>query len=243
MQDVARIQKVHATSPTTLAVTWGDDSVSPVDLAGWITRGGRPFAALGNALVFAGASVGLYGGNVTWDDDEGDLAIDSEHLRMLAGHQAPFDAAAAARWQEDMRVSNAEAADLLGLAQSTWAAYKAGTTIPSTVARLCRAMRDEPTMLSAHLRPRTAGNPGRGPIYLDLRQGADLRWPEPRRVTKVCRTLQEAVREFYQLPEEYQVRASVVLRGDGMPVVYKAAEIRRFRAMAADDMKVAREPS
>jgi hypothetical protein len=237
MQDVAHIQTVNTTGPTTLAVIWGDGSVSHVDLAGWIARGGRRFAALGNALVFAGAAVGLYGGNVTWDDDEGDLAIDSEHLQMIAEHQAPFDAAAAACWQEDMRVSNVEAADLLGVAPSTWAAYKAGATIPATVARLCRAMRDEPTMLSAHLQPRTAGNPGKGPIYLDLRQEADLRWPEPRRITKPYRTLQEAVREFYRLPEEQQVRASVVLRGSGLPVVYKAAEIRRFRAMAPDDVQ------
>lgn len=235
MQEIARIKAVAATGPSTLAVTWEDDSVAHVDLAGWIARGGQRFAALGNALVFAGATVGLYGGNVTWDDDEGDLAIDSEHLHMLAEHQAPFDAAAASRWQEAMRISNVEAADLLGIAPSTWAAYKAGTAIPSTVTRLCRAMQEDPTMLSAHLRPRTAGNPGKGPIYLDLHQPADLRWPEPRRITKVCRTLQEAVRGFYQLPEERQVRASVVLRNDGGLVVYKAPEIRRLRALPPSD--------
>ena len=154
---------------------------------------------------------------------------------MLAAHQASFDAAAAMHWQEAMRVSNAEAADLLGIAQSTWAAYKTGIAIPSTVARLCRAMQDEPTMLSAHLRPRVAGNSGKGPIYVDLRQPADLRWPEPRRVTKICRTLQEAVRGFYQLSEERQVRASVVLRNSGGLVVYKAAEIRRLRALPPDN--------
>lgn len=72
-------------------------------------------------------------------------------------------------------------------------------------------------MVSAHLRPRTAGHPGRGPIHLDLSREADLRWPEPRRITKACRTLQEAVRGSYQLPEGQQVRATVVLRGDGCP--------------------------
>ncbi len=72
------------------------------------------------------------------------------------------------------------------------------------------------------------------PIHLDLSRGADLRWPEPRRITKACRTLQEAVRGSYRLPEGQQVRATVVLRGDGMPVVHKAAEIRRSRAMALE---------
>ena len=95
MQDVARIAAVAATGPSTLAVTWADGTASTVDLAGWIARGGRRFAALGNALVFAEVKAGLYGGNATWDDDEGDLSIDSEHLRMLAEHQAPFDAVAA----------------------------------------------------------------------------------------------------------------------------------------------------
>ncbi len=119
MQDVAHIQAVIATGSSTLTVTWGDGSISHVDLAGWIARGGQGFAALRNALIFAGATVGLYGGNVTWDDDEGDLAIDSEHLRMIAEHQAPFDAAGASRWQDDMRLSNVEAADLIGIAPST----------------------------------------------------------------------------------------------------------------------------
>jgi len=227
MQDVAHIEAVAATGPSTLAVTWGDGSKSVVDLAGWIARGGRRFAPLANALVFAHAAVGLYGGNLTWDDDEGDLAIDSEHLRMIAEHQAPFDAAAAARWQDDMEVSNVEAADLLGVAPSTWATYKAGAVIPSTVARLCRAMRGEPAILSAHLRPRTPGNPGRGPIYVDARQPADLRLPpDPHPITKACPSLQEAVLEFYRLPEEQQARASVALPGKG--IVYKAAAIRRL---------------
>lgn len=235
MQDVARITAVAATGASTLAVTWTDGTASAVDLAGWIARGGRRFAALGNALVFADVKRGLYDASVTWDDEEGDLSIDAEHLRMLAEHQAPFDAAAAVRWQEDARVSNVEAADLLGIAPSTWAAYKAGTAIPATVARLCRAMQGEPSMLSAHLRPRMAGNPGLGPLYVtkpvpvDGNECADLRLS--------CKTtgylyLSDAVRAFYALPDEQQARATIRLRDGGR--VYKAAEIRRFHD-APDD--------
>ena len=234
MQDVAHIGAVDAVGPMTLAVTWGDGSVSHVNLAGWIARGGRRFAALGNALIFNGATVGLYGGNVTWDDDEGDLAIDSEHLRMISEHQAPFDATAAARWQEDMQVSNVEVADLLGIAPSTWAAYKAGAAIPSTVARLCRAMRSEPVSLSAHLRPRIAGNPGKGPVCVDPSQKARLRWRDKSvPVTQDWPTLRKAVLAFYRLPEEKQDSASIVLAG--VLTIYKASTIRRLDYGPRDD--------
>ena len=230
MQDVARIAEVTATGPSTLAVTWADGTASEVDLAGWIARGGRRFAALGNALVFAGAERGLHGGNVTWDDDEGDLAIDSEHLRMIADHQAPFDAAAAARWQDEVGVSNAEAADLLGVSMSTWSSYKAGATVPATVARLCRAMRQEPAALAAHLRPRTAGNPGRGPVYIsaaapvDATHQAELRVSGREPVPHLY--LHDAVIAFYALPDEQQARASIAITEGG--AVYKSSAIRRF---------------
>lgn len=229
MQDVAHIEAVAVRAPTTLIVTWRDGSTSLVDLAGWIVRGGRRFSALANALVFSGAKVGLYGGNVTWDDDEGYLAIDSEHLRMLAEHQAPFDAAAAARWQEDIKVSNAEAADLIGVVPSTWSSYKAGAAIPATVARLCQVLRSDSTALAAHLRPRTAGNPGGGPVYVvrplpvDGDRCADLRVGGK---TTGFAYLTDAVLAFYDLPDEQQDRATIKVWDGGQ--VYKASEIRRM---------------
>lgn len=81
---------------------------------------------------------------------------------MIADHQAPFAAAEVTEWQADMGVSNAEAADLVGVVPSTWSSYKAGANVPATVARLCRAMRADPVILSAHLRPRAAGRPKGG---------------------------------------------------------------------------------
>ncbi len=159
MQDIPRIGALAVTGPTSLAVTWHDGSTSPVDLAGWIARGDRHIAPLNDPSVFARAGIGAYGGNVTWDDDEGDLAIDSEHLRMIAEHQAPFGAGDAVAWQAAMGVSNSETADLLGIVPSTWSSYKSGATIPATVARLCRAMQRDRVIVSAHLRPRTSGRP------------------------------------------------------------------------------------
>ena len=59
-----------------------------------------------------------------------------------------------------MQLSNHEAAALLGIAVSTWNAYKAQGNIPSAVAMLCRAAQRDPIMMQAHFRPRrTAGRP------------------------------------------------------------------------------------
>jgi hypothetical protein len=44
-----------------------------------------------------------------WDD--GDLAIDALHLKMLADEQRPFGNNDVGAWQERVRISNAEAAD------------------------------------------------------------------------------------------------------------------------------------
>jgi type IV secretory pathway TrbD component len=59
-----------------------------------------------------------------------------------------------------MQLSNQEAAALLGIAVSTWSAYKAQGNIPSAVAMLCRAARRDPILMHAHFRPRrAAGRP------------------------------------------------------------------------------------
>lgn len=161
MQRIARVSAVAIAGPTMLSVQWDDGEILLVDLAGWIARGDDRIAPLADPDVFGRAAIGLYGGNITWDGDQGDLAIDSAHLRMIAEHQAPFDNVALSAWQADLKVSNAEAADLVGVVPSTWSSYKSGATIPTTIARLCRAMRDDPVILSAHLRPRVSGRPKR----------------------------------------------------------------------------------
>src|SRR5207248_2686715 len=98
------------------------------------------------------------GAAVAWDDD--DLRIDAVHLEQLAREQRPFGAREAAEWQHALQLSNHEAAALLGIAVSTWNAYKAQGNIPGQVAMLCRAARRDPIMMHAHFRPRrAAGRP------------------------------------------------------------------------------------
>ncbi len=159
MLEAPRIESVTAVGPTTVVVAWRGGRESTVDLAGWIGRDNPRIAPLRDAEMFKRASVGALGGNITWDGDEGDLAIDAIHLAMIADEQEPFRAAEAAAWQAELGLSNQEAAGLLGVVPSTWNAYKAGATIPATIARLCRAAHRDPVILHAHLKPRTPGRP------------------------------------------------------------------------------------
>ena len=81
--ELPRIEAVSVTQPATLRLRWrGRRAEDSVDLTGWIATGGLALAPLREASVFARASVGNYGAAVVWDD--GDLAIDAMHLKMLA---------------------------------------------------------------------------------------------------------------------------------------------------------------
>jgi hypothetical protein len=157
-KSIRRIQSVAAEGATALKVKWRSGSKDRIDLAGWIATGGEVLAPLKDAAVFSRPRVVEYGTAVAWGDDD-DLMIDAAHLELIAAEQKPFGAADAAKWQRDVALSNSEAADLLGIAASTWAAYKAGARIPETIGMLCRAVRRDPVLLYAHYRPRRRGRP------------------------------------------------------------------------------------
>jgi Protein of unknown function (DUF2442) len=158
MDSIPRIERVTVISPTALRIKWKQGATDKVDLAGWIATGGDTLSALHQPAVFAKAEISDYGSSVAWDDD--DLRIDSVHLELLAREQRPFGAKEATKWQEAMQLSNHEAASLLGIAVSTWNAYKSEGTIPAAVAMLCRAAQRDPVVMNAHFRPRrAAGRP------------------------------------------------------------------------------------
>ncbi len=90
---------------------------------------------------------------MTWDGDDGELAIDAYHLSLIAQEQAPFTTEDASAWQSALKISDTEIADLLGINKDLWSDYKGGVDIPTMVARLCRAVQRDPIILYAHLRP------------------------------------------------------------------------------------------
>ncbi|MCJ2139424.1 hypothetical protein [Methylobacterium sp. E-066] len=157
-----RIATISRLGPTVLGVMWRDGPSDRVNLTGWIATGGEVLAPLKDAAVFATARLGDHGASVEWGDEDGDLAIDAHHLRLLADEQRRFGHEEAAAWQAAAGLSNQEAADFLGISLSTWNAYKAGAnTVPASVSMSCRAALRDPILLQAHYRPRKAGRPPR----------------------------------------------------------------------------------
>jgi hypothetical protein len=157
MDKTPRVERVAVRGPTTLRIKWRRGANDDVDLAGWIATGGSILARLGDSSLFGQAKIADYGAAVAWDEQ--DLRIDAVHLEQLALEQRPFGRREAAEWQQAMQLSNQEAAALLGIALSTWSAYKAQGNIPAAVAMLCRAARRDPIVMQAHLRRRAAGRP------------------------------------------------------------------------------------
>lgn len=158
-----RISAVAATMPGQIAVTftrapkWHGKRTVMVDLDGWIATGGDVLAPLKRLDVFWRAAPAEYGAGVTWDGDEGDLAIDAVHLEKIAREQQPFGAYEITDWQEGLGISNREAAGLLGISTTTWGEYKAGTApIPHAVRLLCRSILRDPLTLHAWLIPAPA---------------------------------------------------------------------------------------
>jgi hypothetical protein len=159
MDKTPRIDRVTVAGRSVLRVKWRQGHTDEVELAGWIATGGDILSALDDPTVFAKATPADYGSSVAWGDND-DLRIDAIHLELLAREQRPFGAKEASEWQEAMRLSNHEAASLLGISVSTWNAYKAGGVVPIAVAMLCRAAQRDPVLMHAHFRPRrAAGRP------------------------------------------------------------------------------------
>jgi hypothetical protein len=152
-----RIKAVAAEGPSTLIVTWKDGGTDSINLAGWIARGDDLFVPLKDRKVFEAPRIIDYGAAVAWDEDE-ELTIDTIQLELLAQEQRPFRSKDLADWQKAMGLSDQEAAELLGVSNAMWFAYKMGSKpIPVTVAMICRAARRDPIFMHAHYRPRRTG--------------------------------------------------------------------------------------
>lgn len=160
--DMPRIAKIKVMPPSSLVLSWRGGGSAEVNLAGWIATGGDLLAPLRDAELFAAARVDEYGAAIEWPGHD-DLAIDAYHLRLLAEEQRPFGSDDFTAWQRAAKLSNQEAADFLGVALSTFHAYRRGSSIPTPVKIACRAALRDPMVMQAHYRPRVPGRPaGRG---------------------------------------------------------------------------------
>jgi hypothetical protein len=151
---------IPGAEPYTLEVVWKDGTRSAVDLSGWVAV--NPILSpLRDPALFRTARVGEHAAEIAWGEDGGDLAIDADHLQMIAEEQRPFGREEIAAWQAQMNLSNNEAADFLHVSLSTLNAYRSGSSpVPARIAMICRAAARDPVFMHAHFRPRPpAGRP------------------------------------------------------------------------------------
>jgi hypothetical protein len=159
-KDIPTISKMRVLGPSRLTVTWKGGGTDAVDLTGWIATGDNILRPLLDEKIFKTARIGEYGRMVAWADNE-DLAIDAFHLKRIADEQRPIEATEFVRWQSANNFTNEEAAHIVGVSRSTWAAMKSGSAdVPLTTVIAFRAIQRDPVIMQAHFRP-LKGAPGR----------------------------------------------------------------------------------
>ena len=83
-----RIHSVEVSTPPRVSLLWSEDgSRQDIDLGEWISSGGVLLAPLRDDALFRAVRIGHEGTALVWGDEEGDLAIDGYHLRLLFERQ------------------------------------------------------------------------------------------------------------------------------------------------------------
>jgi hypothetical protein len=158
MDTLPRIKGLSsARAPWTLNVTWADGTRSKIDLTGLIHRSRHFRVFLDRRADFRKVRVADFGGGVEWENG---LDYGADTLKMLADEQRPVSGADLIAFESELKLSTAETARLLGLAERTVRLYRRAKRLPQSVAIAIRAIRASNTMLAAHYRP--AGHRMRG---------------------------------------------------------------------------------
>lgn len=156
-----RLKSVAAgTAPLTLAIVWTDGRRDVVDLSGLVARS-RHFAVFADdPEAFGDVGVADWGYTVEWANG---LDWPAPNLKLLADEQRVVTGADLAAWQEGARLSNQEAADVLGVDLKTVKNWRAAEfrhkPLPTAAQWSIRHLTQEPLALIAHYRPRRAGRP------------------------------------------------------------------------------------
>jgi hypothetical protein len=157
-ETLPRIKAVMAKPPAKLLVTFKSGDSREVDLTGFLARY-VAWAPLKQQEIFAAAEVIDWGAAIGWP---GEIDISAALLQRVAEEQQPFTGRDFNAWMTELKLSNQEAADVLGVSLSTLKNMKNSQgDLGSAFAITCRAMRREPTLFAAHFRPRVPGRPSR----------------------------------------------------------------------------------
>ena len=151
-----RIAEIEIAPEFTLIVTWKDGTTAAINMEG-VIHGFAPFAPLRDPALFGQASIMGWGDGVEWP---GGLDYSADSLAFVAEDQREMMPADLKAWQAAMGLSNAEAADWMGVALSTWKTYiQANKRVPRPVQIAARAAAAKPGVFQAHYKPRRAGRP------------------------------------------------------------------------------------
>ena len=151
-----RIEDVKVIAPYTLVITWKNGHEDSVDMEGVIHHY-ENFAPLRDPDTFASVRTINWGHGIEWENG---IDYSRDSLAFLAQEQNEMTAQDMKAWQNDRGLSNAEAADWMDVALSTWKTYiTPGKRIPRPVQIAARAAADHPGLFSAHFKPRKAGRP------------------------------------------------------------------------------------
>ncbi|SOD96505.1 DUF2442 domain-containing protein [Caenispirillum bisanense] len=159
--DIPRVTHVRPDEdvPFVLHATFADGGACRIDMTGVVHRL-KAFAPLRDPAVFRRVRIINAGGGIAWSDD---LDYSAGALRRLGEEQTDMTGVDLAQWMDRMRLSNAEAAEVLGTSDRTVKAYKTKeTALPASIAIACRAMERDRQILLARLRHvRVPGRPPR----------------------------------------------------------------------------------
>ena len=128
MTDIPNIRAVHADQGRRLGITWKGGAESVVDVSGHLAEY-AVFAPLRqDDELFRAVDVGEWGWCVHWSDD---MEISADTLWRLTLEQGAEWLRA---WRTAHRMTQAEAAQALGVSQRMWRYYEAGShLLPKTV--------------------------------------------------------------------------------------------------------------
>jgi len=158
MDTLPRVKAVNAArAPWTVNVTWADGTKDRVDLTGLIHRSRHFRVFLDNPAAFRKVHLSAFGGGIEWQNG---LDYGADTLKMMADEQRPVSGRDLVAFESELKLSTAETAALLGLAERTVRAYRTAKRLPQSVAIAIRTIRASNTVLAAHYRP--VGHPARG---------------------------------------------------------------------------------
>lgn len=129
------IVAVRPIGPTSLHLTWSDDTQADLDLASMIDD--RAFAALRDPAEFARVKVGDWGHGLAWPSGA-ELGADTLWLETLAA-TGQGDTRLFVQWRLRNALSLTKAADALGLSRRMVAYYSNGEKrVPKAILLACR---------------------------------------------------------------------------------------------------------